>query len=260
MSVRPTLLAVVAHPDDESFGFGGTLARYGWQRVRTALVVATDGAAGQTSGIVPPERLAERRHRELEAAAFILGIETLFHWSYPDGALSQVASDEIVPRLVRVMRALRPQVVLTFGPEGGGNRHPDHQAISRFTLAAWEQAGDAAVETPGLAPFRPPKFFYITSAPSVETDVPYQPATARVDISAALPVKRAAFYAHRTQRGDRPYYEAHQRVQGPYEWYHEVTRAPSGGPLDDDLFVGLDVSPPEPPITFLVEERHDDQG
>lgn len=251
MSARPTLLAVVAHPDDESFGFGGTLARYGWQRVRTVLVVATDGAAGQTGGIVPPERLAERRHRELEAAAFILGVETLFHWSYPDSALAEVPAEEIVPRLVRVMRAVRPHVVLTFGPEGGGNRHPDHQAISRFTLAAWQQAGDATVETPGLQPFRPPKLFYITSAPSAVGDVPYQPATARVDISAALPVKRAAFYAHRTQRGDRAYYEAYQQAQGPYEWYHEVTRPLSNGSLDDDLFRGLDVSPPEPPITFL---------
>ncbi len=252
--MRPTLCVVVAHPDDESFGFGGTLARYGWQRVHTVVVVATDGAAGQTGGLVPPERLAERRRRELQDAAFILGVETLFHWEYPDGALADVPEEEIVPRLVRVMRAVRPHVVLTFGPEGGGNRHPDHQAISRFTRAAWHHAGESSVVTPGLAPWRPPKLFYVTANPAEPSDVPYRPATARVDISAALPVKRAAFFAHRTQRGDRPYYEAYQRAQGPYEWYHEVTCPAPDRPLADDLFVGLDVRPPEPPVSFLVEE------
>ncbi|MDQ7028387.1 MAG: PIG-L family deacetylase [Ardenticatenia bacterium] len=252
--MRPTVLAVVAHPDDESFGFGGTLARYGWQRVHTVVIVATDGAAGQTGGLVPPEALAERRHQELKAAAFILGVETLFHWDYPDSTLADVPEEEIVPRLVRAMRAVRPHVVLTFGPEGGGNRHPDHQAISRFTLAAWHRAGKSTVVTPGLAPWQPPKLFFSTLNPAATSEVPYRPATARVDISAALPVKRAAFFAHRTQRGDRPLYDAYQRAQGPYEWYHEVTRSASGGPLDDDLFAGLDIRPPEPPVSFLVEE------
>lgn len=256
--MRPSLLVVTAHPDDESFGFGGVLARYGWQRVRTVLVTATDGGAGQTGDIVESDRIVERRRQELQRAASILGVETHLQWTYSDGALADVPREEILAQLMRVMRAVRPQVVLTFGPEGGGNEHPDHTAISGFTTEAWERAGDADYTVPGLKPFQPAKLFYITVSPdaAAERDIEYTTPTAKIDISATLAVKRAAFFAHRTQCSDRRYYTEYQKKQGPYEWYHEVSpRSDVTNAMYTDVFAGLDVEIPESPVSFLVGEK-----
>ena len=257
--MRPSLLVVTAHPDDESFGFGGVLARYGWQRVRTVLVTATDGSAGQTGGLVEPDEIVERRQQELKRAVSILGVETHLQWTYSDGALADVPRETILLQLVQVMRAVRPQVVLTFGPEGGGNEHTDHIAISHFATDAWERAGDADYKVPGLQPFQPATLFYITVSPDteMENDIAYATPTAKIDISAALAVKRAAFFAHRTQQSDRTYYTDYQTKQGPYEWYHEVSSSQTLGTnsIDTDLFAGLDVEIPESPVSFLIGEK-----
>ncbi|RME13382.1 MAG: PIG-L family deacetylase [Ardenticatenia bacterium] len=243
--VRPTLIVVTAHPDDEAFGFGGTLARYGWQRVRTVLVTLTDGAAGQTGGLVPQANLAARRQAELYHSARILGVSHVEQWGAPDGALNTVPPEPLVARLLALFRAERPAVIATFGPEGGGNQHPDHQAASALVTAAWRRWREDAPQT---------RLAYITVAPSVaeQSDIPYSHAHVRVDISAALAVKRAAFYAHRTQKGDRAYYEAYQQAQGPFEWFHLVDETPPA--RWNDLFTNLPVQPKEAPITFLAEE------
>lgn len=258
--MRPSLLVVTAHPDDESFGFGGVLARYSWQRVRTVLVTATDGGAGQTGDLVKPDEIVERRQQELKRATSILGVETHLQWTYSDGALADVPGKKILPQLVQVMRAIRPQVVLTFGPEGGGNEHPDHMAISRFTTEAWALAGDTDYKVPGLQPFQPAKLFYITISPeaATESQIAHTTPTAKIDISATLAVKRAAFFAHRTQQSDRSYYTDYQAKQGPYEWYHEVSmeaRSQAADTFDTGLFAGLDVEIPESPVSFLIGEK-----
>ncbi len=243
--MRPTIVVITAHPDDEAFGFGGTLARYGWQRVRTVLITLTDGAAGQTGGLVPPAQLAARRHGELIHAARILGISHIEQWNAPDGALVNVPAEPLVTRLLERFRQEQPAVVCTFGPEGGGNQHPDHQAASALATAAW-RAWRAEGHMTRLA--------YITVAPQVAatSEIPYAPAHVRVDISATLAVKRAAFYAHRTQKADRAYYEAYQQAQGPFEWFHLVDEtAPARW---NDLFTNLPVQPKEAPITFMAEE------
>lgn len=265
MSQRPTLLVIVAHPDDESFGPGGSLVRYAWQGAHTALVTATDGAAGVTGGLTDKASLPAWRHRELLAAAELLGIETILHWSYPDGALADADGDEIVARLVRVIRALQPQVVITFGPEGGGNEHPDHRAIHDLTVAAFDAAADLArFPTPGLPPARPAKLYAMTVAPEASNrgKIGYLSPTTAIDISAALAVKRAAFYKHRTQRNDRAYYEAYQAEQGPVEWFAllrgELGAPSPGASFETDLFAGIHGIQLEPAVTFpvLTEELH----
>lgn len=265
MAERPTLLVIVAHPDDESFGPGGTIARSGWQGVHTALVTATDGAAGVTGGLTDRAHLPAWRHRELMDAAALLGIETVFHWSYSDGALAQAPAEEVVGRLVRVLRGLQPQVVVTFGPEGGGNEHPDHIAIHQLTVAAFDAAADTRrYPTPGLPVAHPAKLYALTVAPEAprREQIVFLAPTTRIDVSAALAVKRAAFLKHRTQRNDRAYYQRYQREQGPYEWF-ALLRGQLGlqdpaSDLETDLFAGVPGIQLEPPASFLAstEESH----
>jgi LmbE family N-acetylglucosaminyl deacetylase len=167
-----TLLAVLAHPDDESFGLGGTLALYAARGVETHLVCATRGEAGT----VDPEHLegyksiAERRVAELSCAVGILGLSGVHFLDYRDSgmpgspdnshpqALAAAPQDEVAGKITGFIRRLQPQVVLTFDPIGG-YRHPDHIAIHRATLQAFHLAGDASyVSTDPL--FQPQKLYY----------------------------------------------------------------------------------------------------
>ena len=155
-----SLAAVFAHPDDETFAIGGTLARYAGDGVRCSLYCATDGDAGRSSGIPVSSRaeLASLRRDELRAACAMLGIGTLECGGHPDGALDAVDPDVVMSEIVRLIRRERPGVVVTFGPEGAPTRHRDHRAISRLATAAFLLA-DTTTAYPeqlaeGLAPHR----------------------------------------------------------------------------------------------------------
>jgi LmbE family N-acetylglucosaminyl deacetylase len=155
---RLTLMAVFAHPDDESFGSGGSLARYGSDPdVRVVLVCATRGEAGEISdpGLATTERLGEVREQELRCACRALGIEALFLLDYRDSGMAGTAEnvdpralamadfDEAVGKIVAHIRREQPDVVVTFD-ETGGYGHPDHIAIHYHTKAAFEAAADAS--------------------------------------------------------------------------------------------------------------------
>ncbi|HEY8475671.1 MAG TPA: PIG-L family deacetylase [Chloroflexota bacterium] len=135
------LLLCFAHPDDESFGCGGTIARYVAQGVEVTLVCATRGEAGEIAdpALASPDYLGEVRERELREAATVLGIASLHLLGYVDGTLSQVAHEEAVEHLVALLLRTRPHVVVTFGPDGVYG-HPDHVAVSRWTTAAFSRA------------------------------------------------------------------------------------------------------------------------
>lgn len=146
------MLAVLAHPDDESLGFGRAFARYAAEGIETHLVTATRGDRGRYHGLPPgdpghpgAEELARIRDAELRAAAAVLGIRSLSLLGYGDGALDQVNAMEAIGRIAAHIRRTRPQVVLTFGPDGGYG-HPDHIAISQFATAAIVVAADARRE------------------------------------------------------------------------------------------------------------------
>lgn len=148
---KRVLLAVLAHPDDESFGLGGTLAYYARQGVDVYLVCATRGEVGE----VPPEMLegyasvAELREAELRCAVDVLGIKGLFLLGYRDSgmagspenghpqALAAAPLEDVADAIAEHMRRLQPQVVLTFDPNGG-YFHPDHIAIHRAAKRAFE--------------------------------------------------------------------------------------------------------------------------
>ena len=161
------LMAVLAHPDDESLGVGGTLAKYAAEGVETYLITATRGEAGRFRGhragdLHPgPEALARIREGELRAAVSTLGIRELSLLDYRDGALDQADAREAIGRIAGHVRRLRPQVVLTFAFEGSYG-HPDHIAISQFTTAAMVVAA-AADDTGGgaVAPHQVSKLYYM---------------------------------------------------------------------------------------------------
>jgi LmbE family N-acetylglucosaminyl deacetylase len=130
------LMAVLAHPDDESLGVGGTLAKYAAQGVDVFLVTATRGDAGRFHGHRAGDRehpgseaLATIREAELRSAAKALGVREVALLGYPDQRLDCADPREAIARIVGQVRCHRPDVVVTFGPDGAYG-HPDHVAIS----------------------------------------------------------------------------------------------------------------------------------
>ena len=139
------LMAILAHPDDESLGIGGTLARYAAEGVETYLVTATRGERGwigEPSANPGLRALGEIRERELMAAASVLGLKKVDILDYVDGDLDQAEPMGITSKLVGIIRSVRPDVVITFGPDGAFG-HPDHIAISHFTAGALVNAADS---------------------------------------------------------------------------------------------------------------------
>ncbi|MEE8349750.1 MAG: PIG-L family deacetylase [Acidobacteriota bacterium] len=144
MSAKLRLMCVLAHPDDESLGMGGTLAKYSGEGIDTYLVTATRGERGRfgEGGTRPDDYMVGKaREDELKAAAAELGIREVHFLDYLDGDLDQADPVQATGRIVRHLRRIRPQVVITFGPEGAYG-HPDHIAISQFTTAAVVCAAD----------------------------------------------------------------------------------------------------------------------
>lgn len=144
------LMAVLAHPDDESLGVGGTLAKYSAEGVETSLVTATRGQSGRYHGHPPgrpehpgPEALGRIRESELNAAAAALGIHDVSVLDYYDGALDAANPRNVIAEVVVHLRRVRPQIVLTFSPDGAYG-HPDHIAISQFAQAAVVAAADSS--------------------------------------------------------------------------------------------------------------------
>jgi LmbE family N-acetylglucosaminyl deacetylase len=135
------LMAVLAHPDDESLGLGAALAKYAAEGVETSLVTATRGEAGRYYGHRDdehhpgPQALGRIRETELRAAAATLGIRDLVLLDYHDQELDRADPREAIAQVAGHIRRVRPQVVVTFPPDGAYG-HPDHVAISQFATAA----------------------------------------------------------------------------------------------------------------------------
>lgn len=152
-------MAVLAHPDDESLGVGGTLAKYASEGVEVVLLTATRGDGGRYRGHPPGDphhpgavALAAIREAELRAAASALGVHEVSLLDYHDQQLDRANPREAIAGIARHLRRVRPDVVVTFGPDGAYG-HPDHVAISQFTTAAIVAAADPlfAVDDAGTA-------------------------------------------------------------------------------------------------------------
>jgi LmbE family N-acetylglucosaminyl deacetylase len=171
------MLLVFAHPDDESFGMGGTIARYANQGVEISLVCSTNGDVGTVS----PERLngyesiADLRLAELHCAANTLGMKEVITYGYCDSGMMgspenknpdclwQADPAVVEGRLVADIRRIRPHVIVTFDPYGGYG-HPDHIFMHRATTSAFHKAGDPSCYPEqiagGLEPYQPKKLYY----------------------------------------------------------------------------------------------------
>src|SRR5687768_15418285 len=138
------LMCVLAHPDDESLGTGGVLAKYSKEGVDTYVVTATRGERGRfdDKGTAPgPEIVGRTREAELRAAANVLGVREVALLDYVDAELDRANPIEAAEKIAGHIRRVKPQVVITFDPFGAYG-HPDHIAISQFTAAAIVRAAD----------------------------------------------------------------------------------------------------------------------
>src|SRR6266487_3566715 len=166
MANQLKLMCILAHPDDESLGNGGILAKYAAEGVETYLVTATRGERGwfgDESDYPGLEALGKIREAELLAAARVLGIRQVEFLDYPDGDLDQAPPAEAVAKIVEHLRRVKPDVVVTFGPDGGYG-HPDHVAISQLTTAALAAAADTdAPFCRELPAHRVSKFYYLVT-------------------------------------------------------------------------------------------------
>jgi N-acetyl-1-D-myo-inositol-2-amino-2-deoxy-alpha-D-glucopyranoside deacetylase len=173
MDKQRTLVFFGAHPDDEAFGPGSTLAYYACNGVKVYYVCATRGEAGEAA----PEFLkgyasmGDMRWSELECSAKTLGLAAAIHLGYRDSgmpgskdntnprALIVNSIDDVTGRMVKLIRELKPEVIVTFDPIGG-YRHPDHIAVHNAAVKAFRAAGDRSQYFDAGPAFQPQKLYY----------------------------------------------------------------------------------------------------
>lgn len=262
------LMCILAHPDDESLGTGGILARYSAEGIETYLVTATRGERGwfgNAEDYPGPKRLGEIREAELYAAARTLGVKEVTLLDYHDGDLDQADPHKVITELVFHIRRIRPHVIVTFDPNGYYG-HPDHIAISQFATSAALAAADPGFDY--LSPWRShriTKLYYLTPLePALRA---YQAAfgdlvmsvdsverravgwadwaiTTRIDTSPYWQQVWRAVSCHQTQL---PGYQAlrdlpdehHQNLWGTQTFYRAMSLVNGGRATEDDLFTGL---------------------
>ncbi len=172
----PVMLSILAHPDDETFGMGGTLAYYARRGVKVYLICATRGEVGDVEEkyMAGYNSIAERRESELRCAAGLLGLSGVIFLGYRDSgmpgsadndhpnALAAQPEDKLAREVAHYIRKIEPDVVITFDPIGG-YRHPDHIAIHKATRDAFRLAYDPTfVDPEGLEQFQSAKLYYQT--------------------------------------------------------------------------------------------------
>jgi LmbE family N-acetylglucosaminyl deacetylase len=199
---RFKLLLVTAHPDDECFAFGGALALAADAGVETSVVCFTDGQAATNRGVAESaEELGQMRRAEFAASCAILGVAHHELLDYQDGQLEFANFSEAAGKIVERIRRFKPNVVLTFGGDGGMNTHADHTLVSAFTTAAFHWAGQAK-RFPALgAAYSPQRLYYVTTNFFLPDRQPPMPApwTVVLDIRAVQKRKSEAFRAHASQ-------------------------------------------------------------
>jgi len=264
MSLR--LLAVFAHPDDETLGMGGTLARYAAEGVETYLLTATRGEKGwfgDPAEYPGPEELGRQREGELQAAAAALGIRETHFLDYVDGDLDQALPSEVVASIATEIRRLKPHVVATFGHDGIYG-HPDHIAICQLTTAAVVRAASSDASLSG-EPHAAAKLYYMVT-PKAHLDAyeavfgelvmnidgverrsqgwPDWAITTRLDTAGYWEQVWQAVQCHRSQLvvyeklASLPP-EHHANLWGNQNFYRAFSTVNGGREREDDLFAGL---------------------
>ena len=259
------LATILAHPDDETFGTGGTLIKYASEGVTVHSLCLTEGEQGWPGGdgapIVPREHVGAARALELAEAGRRMGVASVTCLKYPDGGLARVKEEWVVRDIVRWLRRVRPDVVITWGPDGGYG-HPDHIAAGKLALRAIELAGIARYE-PELGDHVHVKraYRFVAGAEFVDRLRELEPGFAEymktlnvqldrwtrdrlgasIDVSPYMERKLEAMDAHRTQTPDLNMW---RRVRSKVpdllgeEQYLREFPDPQG-PSESDLFAAL---------------------
>ena len=267
---RLSLMAVFAHPDDEAFSIGGTLARYAAEGCDVHLVTATRGEAGQIRdpALATSANLPQVRERELRCACEAYGIHAPHFLDYVDGQLTIVNQGQAVGKLMRLIRQYRPQVLVTFGPDGIYG-HYDHIAAHRWTHIAFDLAADEGCFPEQLddtcVPHQPSKLYYLVLPQAVVSmmsqgdkpaavmmdGVPFpmvgyeeHEITTVIDIAEYLQIKLQALQCHATQIDtDAEDAEAQQMMESPWARQEAFILARSNvgwqEGVETDLFRGL---------------------
>ncbi len=286
MDDRLCLLTVHAHPDDEASKGPGTVARYRAAGVHTVLVTCTGGEEGDILNptMDTPEIRADIgavRARELEASARIIGYEELELLGYRDSGMAgaeanargdsfaQAPFDEAVEKLVRIVRRVRPQVIVGYGEDHSGYPHPDHIKAHEIAVAAFESAGEPG-QFEGSGPAHQPLKLYYTvwsRRRIVEThekflelglESPYDDRwferpdqedqiTTSIDLTGYEDVRSEALLAHATQIDPTSKFwfglpPEVARTIYPYDDYVLARNLTDSEPPETDLFAGVSAS------------------
>jgi len=270
----PRLMAVLAHPDDESLGIGGTLAKYASEGVEVFLLTATRGDGGRYRGYrgddarhPGAEALAVIREDELRAAASVLGIHDVALLDYRDQQLDRADPRRAIGDIAAHLRRVRPDVVVTFAPDGAYG-HPDHIAISQFTTAAIVAAADPGFrsgDADGTSPHAVAKLYYIawpastwaayesamrklvSTVDGVErqaTPWPEWALTTTIDTRRFWPTVWRAVSCHESQMAAYEQLQSvapehHEALWGSQSFYRAFSTVNGGRTRETDLFEGL---------------------
>ena len=258
------LLLFTAHPDDEAGSFGGTLLSYAERGVETHVICLTPGQAGSHRGNArTAEELAALRRKEFAASCELLRVAHAEVLDYPDGGLPQVNFASVVGDLTRRIRNIRPQVIMTYGPEGSVTAHPDHGMAGVLATAAFHAAPrtdlrselgppdperksfrqpELSAKLAGTHPHQVQKLYYVSALVSMpgRQPVAMAPVSCVLDVKRYFPTKIAAFRKHTTQA---PLFELFEkRVAGldGKECFHLVASStPRTIAMEEDLFAGV---------------------
>lgn len=237
------LMCVVAHPDDECFAFGGALRLAADRGIETYVVCLTDGQAATYRGdAASGVELGKIRRDEFKASCEVLGVSQIELMDYQDAQLEFVQFSVAAGQLVERIRRFQPDVVITFGSDGGLNVHPDHMMVSMLTTAAFHWSGQTK-RYPGMGdPYTPQRLYYLSTnhfLPERQAPIP-MPWSVDLDIRSVRERKTEAFRQHVSQA---PLMERTKEIfkkYGAEEFYSLVAASePQPAKLSTDLFEGL---------------------
>jgi LmbE family N-acetylglucosaminyl deacetylase len=236
-------MCVVAHPDDECYAFGGALALASDRGIETYVICLTDGQAATHRGdAASGEALGKLRREEFRASCDVLGVTRYELMDYQDGHLEFVHFSQAAERLVERMRRFKPDVVITFGGDGGQNTHADHMMTSMLTTAAFQWSGQPKRYPNAGEAHKVSRLYYVTANVLMPDRQPamLMPWTVTLDIRSVRERKTEAFRKHLSQA---PLMEKTKHIferYGAEEFYALVATAePQAARLGTDLFEGL---------------------
>lgn len=238
-----SLLAVFAHPDDESYRAGGTLALLAQAGARVQLLCATRGEWGIPK--LPPHQARQVRKKELRNACQALGIPGPHFLDYEDGRLAVVPEGNAIARLVNIIREQRPDALLTWPPSGISG-HSDHQTISHWTRKAFLQAANPGYRESDRPAHTASALYYLVVPHHIAEQgglsnldtVPLREVSLTIDVHPVWDQKMAAIRCHRSQIAHSPVMSFSPKKQAIFfgkEHFKRIYHHPLGKDVLDEL-------------------------